>query len=230
MPRLRLPAGWIVRIMLLLLLPAFLTAATYYASPSGNDSNPGTYAQPFRTVARGIQAANPGDTIVLQDGTYPADTPYGGGSTSGWLLWINKSGTPGSPITLKAEHKQKAILDCGNAYNGPQTGCMGYIYLGNPAPAYWVFQDLMFTRTYDIAFLLNASTPAHDITVKGCLFEQIGQHVTSHTTGMDGVYVTRVTYNMTFDGNVFDAIGRSPPGALTRSTTTPCTCTPRTAW
>ena len=213
MPRLPFLAGWNVRVLFLLLLPTFLTAATYYASPSGNDSNPGTHAQPFRTVSRGIQAANPGDTIVLQDGTYPADTPYGGGSTNGWLLWINKSGTSGSPITLQAEHKQMAILDCGNAYNSPQTGCMGYIYLGNPAPAYWVFQDLVFTRTYDIAFLVNASNAAHDIAVKGCMFDQIGQHATSITTGMDGVYVSQGNYNMTFDGNVFHDIGRVTAGS-----------------
>ena len=198
------------RVLLLVLLPTFLGAATYYASPSGTDTNPGSYAQPFRTVARGIQAAGAGDSIVLQDGTYPATTPYGGGSTSTWLLWINKSGTPGSPITLKAEHKQKAILDCGNAYNGPQTGCMGYIFLGNPAPAYWVFQDLVFTRTYDIALLINSATAAHDITVQGCRFEQIGQHVSSIATGMDAVYANQSQYNLVFDGNVFDGIGRLP--------------------
>ena len=54
------------RVLVLVLLPAFLGAATYYGSPSGTDTNPGTYAQPFRTVARGIQAASAGDTIILQ--------------------------------------------------------------------------------------------------------------------------------------------------------------------
>jgi hypothetical protein len=198
------------RVLLLAFLPTFLGAATYYASPSGADTNPGTYAQPFRTVAKSIGVVGAGDTIILQDGTYPADTPYGGGSTSTWLLWINKSGTSGSPITLKAEHKQKAILDCGNASNGAKTGCMGYIFLGNPAPAYWVFQDLVFTRTYDIALLINAATAAHDITVKGCRFEQIGQHVTTIATGMDAVYANPSQYNLVFDGNVFDGVGRLP--------------------
>jgi hypothetical protein len=209
-PRRARLARWTVSAISLFLVPAFLNAATYYASPTGSDTNPGTNSQPFRTVARGIQAASAGDTIVLKDGTYPADTPLGGGSRSTWLLWINKSGAPGAPITLKAENKQKAILDCGNAYNGSKTGCMGYIYLGNPGPAYWVFQDLVFTRTYDIAFLMNASTPAHDITVKGCRFEQIGQHVTAQTTGMNGLYANQGHYNLVFDGNVFNNIGRLP--------------------
>ncbi|HMC59753.1 MAG TPA: hypothetical protein VKJ01_11215, partial [Candidatus Solibacter sp.] len=57
-------AGWNVRILLPVLLPVLLPtllgAATYYASPSGADTNPGTYALPFRTVAGGIQAAGAG--------------------------------------------------------------------------------------------------------------------------------------------------------------------------
>src|SRR5437016_5223081 len=103
--RLPVPAGRNFRVLLLVLLPTLLGATTYYASPSGSDSNPGTSAAPFRTVARGIQAVSAGDTIILKDGTYAHDTTYGGGaSTTGWLLRIDKSGTSGAPITLKAEH------------------------------------------------------------------------------------------------------------------------------
>ena len=207
-PRLPVLAGWNIRVLLLVLMPTFLGAATFYASPSGVDTNPGTYAQPFRTVARGVQAANAGDTIILQDGTYPDDTPYGGGSTTGWLVNISKSGTSGSPITLKAEHKQKAILDCGNAYNGPQTGCMGYFYM-TPSPAYWVFQDLVFVHAYQVPLMLNSGGAAHDITVKGCRFEAIGNHAENSVYGIAGVYANGTQYNLTFDGNTFYNIGRT---------------------
>jgi len=202
--------NWAACLICLLTAPALLSAATWYCSPTGSDSNPGTSSQPFRSVAAGVAAANPGDTIVLQDGTYPPDTTFGDGTLRGWLLWINKSGAPGAPITLTAEHKQKAILDCGNSYNGPQTGCKGYIYLGDPGPAYWVFQDLVFANTYDIALSMNSSTPAHDITVQGCLFENIGQHVTSTDVGMDAIYANQGHYNLLFNGNAFTGIGRLP--------------------
>jgi hypothetical protein len=201
-------AGWNARIMLLFLLPAFLGAATYYVSPAGLDTNPGTLAQPFHTVARGVQAAGAGDTIVLRDGTYPPNAPYGGGSTTGWLLFIAKSGAPGLPITLKAEHKQKAILDCGNISNEPQAGCMGYFYMA-PSPAYWVFQDLVFTRTYGTALLLNSAGAAHDIIVKGCRFDTIGRHADNSVYGIAGVYASATQYNLTFDGNTFYNIGRT---------------------
>jgi hypothetical protein len=58
-------------IMLLLLLSSLAQAATYYVATTGSDANPGTQAQPFRTIAKGIAiAAANGDTILLADGTY----------------------------------------------------------------------------------------------------------------------------------------------------------------
>lgn len=38
---------------------------TYYVSPSGNDSNPGTRQEPFRTLAHAIGSLQPGDTLVV---------------------------------------------------------------------------------------------------------------------------------------------------------------------
>lgn len=53
------------------------TQTTYYVSPTGNDSNPGTEALPFRTiekardVIRTINSNMTGDIIVyLREGTY----------------------------------------------------------------------------------------------------------------------------------------------------------------
>ena len=58
-------------ILVLLFAAPFAHAATYYVATAGNDANPGTQAQPFRTIAKGIvvSAAN-GDTVLLADGTY----------------------------------------------------------------------------------------------------------------------------------------------------------------
>lgn len=52
-------------------------AATYYVAPAvsgGSDSNPGTLAKPFLTVAKAIGIANSGDTITLKDGSYVGQT------------------------------------------------------------------------------------------------------------------------------------------------------------
>ncbi|HLI86686.1 MAG TPA: LamG-like jellyroll fold domain-containing protein [Bryobacteraceae bacterium] len=192
----------------LFVVPSLLSANTYYLSPNGSDANPGTQSAPFRTLARGVTVVNPGDTLILADGTYPDDTPYGGGGTLDWLLYINKSGAPGSPITVKAQNPGKAVLDCGNAYNGPQTGCNGYIYFVGPA-SYWVLDGLVFANAYNTAIDMNAGTPAHDITFQRCTFTGIGQHYSTLDYGYAGVYAGPGQYNLTFTGNTFTNIGRT---------------------
>lgn len=43
---------------------------TYYVSPSGDDSNPGTQERPLATVESAAASVAPGDTIYLRGGTY----------------------------------------------------------------------------------------------------------------------------------------------------------------
>lgn len=46
-------------------------SAVYFVAPSGSDSNPGTSAQPFRTLQPAANLAQPGDIIELAPGSYP---------------------------------------------------------------------------------------------------------------------------------------------------------------
>ncbi len=84
-------------------------AATYYVSTSGNDSNPGTESQPWRTIKRAAQSSNlnPGDTIYIRGGSYhvnPVDQ-------SECYIQPSRSGTSGNPITLKAYNNEDVLLD-----------------------------------------------------------------------------------------------------------------------
>ena len=79
-------------------------AATLYVATTGSDSNPGTSAQPFRTITYAYSQASAGTTINVAPGTY---TDY----TSGWGLHLNKSGTASSPIVLKSTTRGGAIID-----------------------------------------------------------------------------------------------------------------------
>lgn len=59
-----------------------------YVAPDGEDGNDGSSSHPWATIQRGLQAAQPGDTIVVEAGSYaPASFVRGG--------------TAGAPITLR---------------------------------------------------------------------------------------------------------------------------------
>jgi parallel beta-helix repeat protein len=55
--------------------------ATYHVAPTGDDAfNPGSAAQPFRTITRAAEAAQAGDTVLIAAGTYTESVvvPRGG--------------------------------------------------------------------------------------------------------------------------------------------------------
>jgi hypothetical protein len=52
------------------LLVVSVETTTYYVSTAGSDTNPGTQAEPFRTICRGVQAMAGGDTLHIVAETY----------------------------------------------------------------------------------------------------------------------------------------------------------------
>jgi hypothetical protein len=84
-------------------------SATYYLAPNGTNSNfTGSYDKPWRTFSFAIPKLQPGDTLILKDGTYA-------GWNSGYPF-INcalngvQNGTITSPITIKAQNERRAFL------------------------------------------------------------------------------------------------------------------------
>jgi hypothetical protein len=78
--------------------------ADVYVSTQGNDSNPGTSAQPFRTITRAYSLATSGTTIIVLPGVY---TDY----QSAWGLHLGKVGTAANPIVLRSQVRGEAIID-----------------------------------------------------------------------------------------------------------------------
>ena len=68
-------------------------AAAYYVDGSNriaNDGNPGTEARPFKTIGRGVQSLQPGDTLLIKAGTYRE------------TVILTRSGTQAYPIRIRA--------------------------------------------------------------------------------------------------------------------------------
>lgn len=88
-------------------LPA--QSETYFISPTGSDTNPGTSARPWLTFSYAINPsrATCGDTLLLMDGT------YGDGKSTGKIA-ISLTCTAGNPLTIRAVNQRKAkIVDNG---------------------------------------------------------------------------------------------------------------------
>ena len=74
-------------------------AASYYVDPNGSDSNGGSQASPFETITYAATIAKAGDTVYVDDGTYPETIKF------------PNSGTSGAPITFEAVNMQGAKID-----------------------------------------------------------------------------------------------------------------------
>jgi hypothetical protein len=90
-----------------LLLTGTARAADLYVSGTGSDSNSGkTTASPFRTLKKAASVVEPGDTVLIGDGTY-SDADTGGGSA---VLTLSKPGRPNAWITWKAQPGQHPVI------------------------------------------------------------------------------------------------------------------------
>ncbi|MCG2767834.1 MAG: right-handed parallel beta-helix repeat-containing protein [Anaerolineae bacterium] len=76
----------------------------YYVAPGGDDTDPGTLAQPWATFQHAADTAQPGDTVCFRGGVYPTDETH-----------LACSGTAGASITFIAYPGEMPILDGGGS-------------------------------------------------------------------------------------------------------------------
>lgn len=82
----------------LLLLPAAATARTYHVAPHGDDSASGAAGTPLRTIQRGAELAQPGDTVLVAPGIYRE------------RIAPPRGGEPGRPIVFRSAIPHAAIV------------------------------------------------------------------------------------------------------------------------
>jgi nitrous oxidase accessory protein NosD len=85
--------------LLLLLLGGPARAADKYVATTGNDTNPGTLAQPWRNINPSLAKLNPGDTLYVRGGTYAER-----------LTNFTKGGTSESTRTTVSAYNNEVVL------------------------------------------------------------------------------------------------------------------------
>jgi parallel beta-helix repeat protein len=133
---------------------AFWTAAYYVdgSKRSASDGNPGTEARPWRTIGRGVQSLQPGDTLLIKAGTYRE------------TVNLQRSGTQAAPIRIRAYpgDEGKVIIDAAEPVTHWQKCAGPGDCAGNP---YW---EHIYVA--DVAALVQ-SHPRDDFAVR-----QVFQH------------------------------------------------------
>jgi hypothetical protein len=161
----------------------------YHVATTGNDANPGTAAQPFRTIQKAADIVNAGDGVLVENGVYT------GGAT---VVYINRSGTEANRIVFRAANRWGAIID-GNS-NASTTG------IAIPGGFVWVEGfEVRNAGRYGID-----TDVGHDQVVIGNNVHDIGRACTSGTGGIVGI--DAYASGLVIAGNWIHDVGRFSPG------------------
>ncbi|NTV31009.1 hypothetical protein HGA91_03470 [candidate division WWE3 bacterium] len=98
----------------------------FYVSTAGSDSNTGSIASPFRTIAKGVSALSAGDTLYIRSGIYSE------------RVVVTQSGTTNARITVAGYPGETAIID-GDKVN---TGLNGGLVWADDGADYVTFKNL----------------------------------------------------------------------------------------
>jgi hypothetical protein len=181
------------------------SASTYWVSTSGSDSNPGSQSAPFRHVSKGAAAAaNPGDTVMVMDGTYDNE----GVTYGNFVVTLQHSGSSSNPITFQAQHTGMAILDGGSGAPTNNSYCNGASsYFNLYDASFIVIQGFIIQHNCDSG--IQSNDYAHDIVIRQNEIRNIANWYITDQIGRDGIYLNNNEYNFRFDSNSFHDIGRT---------------------
>jgi len=167
-----------------LILSITASANTFYVSTTGADTNPGSQAQPWRTIQKAVDTIAAGDTIIVKPGTYAG-------------CRIGKSGSINGSCTLMAETPGTVIINSLSPANRHQS----LIEIENFSATirYWVIDgfELAGAQRYgidlrDTDFITVQNCKAHNSGLTGIFlafcYHPLIQNNESYSNGEHGIY------------------------------------------
>jgi pectate disaccharide-lyase len=175
--------------------------STNYVATNGNDSNPGTLAEPFATIPRAISSAVPGTVISVRDGTYYYAS----------TIRIEHSGMSNLPIRLEAYPGEHPVINFTNQPYGAANRGILITTNGN----WWEFKGLEICYAGDNGVKVEGSHHRFE----QCVFHHNGDtgiqigfgHTDTNPDGQLAAYITVINcdsyYNYDPDSSGGDADG-----------------------
>jgi MYXO-CTERM domain-containing protein len=173
-------------------------AAAYAVTPAGADANPGTPAQPWKTLQHAADMVVAGDSVTVEAGTYAGFS----------LCWDHpQDGTANAPITFSA--KPGVVIDAKNAHTDDGINLEGCSYI--------VIEGFEVTGMPRAGIrAVSGAANAIGVTIRGndCHDNAVWGIFTSHVDSLviegnratnsmqqHGVYVSNACVNPTVRGN-----------------------------
>jgi len=163
----------ILCVTLVVALASAAFGATYYVSTTGNDSWPGTQAQPWATLQHAVDTIAAGDTILVLPGTYAG-------------CKATLSGASGAPKTLMAQTAGTVLVNTPSPISSRLSGIEIQNTDGTTPVNYWVVDGFEITSIPRYGIDARA---ANYLTVRNCT-----AHNNGATYGATGIYSSRGNY------------------------------------
>ena len=168
-------------------------ATTLYVSTAGNDSYPGTLAQPCRTITHAYNMAAPGVTIIVAPGVY---TDY----QTGWGIHLGASGTASSPIVLQSQVPGAAVIDGQNASDRN----VGIYIDGN-----YNIVDGFEIKGGPLGGISLYTPGGSNNQIRNCNIHNNGNPASNSGQGQDGIYSSQGTSGNVYSANYIHDNGRT---------------------
>jgi hypothetical protein len=179
--------------VLVMLLPALVSAATYYVSTTGSDSNLGTASSlSWRTIGKANSVVQPGDTVYVRAGTYDEIIePYVSGSSGNKITYKNYNG---EQVILRGESGKLAVVSIGWAFHGNWNG-RSYVVVDG-----FTIQKSDMSTTPDggpIGVFISGEGSQHN-EVRNMIIDGLGANV------LAGIVISKSSYNLVENNRMYN--------------------------
>lgn len=191
------------------------SSKTFYVSQTGDDKNNGSISSPFKTIQAGLDALNPGDTLLIRGGVYTETTDIFDrqGSQDAWFTVKNY---PGESVTMTGGYKLnwggKTAPDAITFRNSSYWKIQGIkmnqytgagIYLTDKSHHVEMSDLTICDLDYPVYRPYGTSgidgENSNDCTVKNCTIYNVGLKVNKPKD--HGIYIGYQANNWVFDSN-----------------------------